>query len=170
MLAHYLKPKPKPKSYADVVKEAGAQVVEKVSRKIDKMPSVSVPIQRSNEEVARLLDEIQDKERRKLNVVIHNLKETAGESNTERAKGDSDKFKHMIKEGLKLVVETAKTFRVGRKDDTKPRLMVVTLTNVTDKMEILKLAALLRHTTEWSNVYISPDLTWKERPSKATPG
>ena len=121
-----------------------------------------MPVKRSHEEIAVILDEIQDKERRKHNVVIHNLRETEGQTHEERTKGDDEKFKIMVKDGMKLVVQTTKTFRVGKKDDNKPRLMVVTLTNMADKMEILKLAASLRD-TEWSRVYVTPDLTWKER-------
>ena len=150
------------KSYADVLKGVGEEVVERVSRKIDKMPSATVPVQRSNEEVAGLLDEIQDKERRKLNVVIHNMQESSGQTQAARAKGDADKFEQMVKDCLKLIVKTTRTFRVGKKADEKPRLMIVTLANMSDKLEVLKSAAALRD-SKWSNVYITPDLTWKER-------
>ena len=150
------------KNYADAVKGVGAQVVEQVSKKFDKIPAASVPVQRSNEEVACLLDEIQDKECCKLNVVIHNLREADGQSYAERTKGDGEAFKNMAKEGLKLIVEATRTFRVGKKEGTKPRLMVVTLTNIANKVEILRAAASLRD-TKWNNIYITPDLTWKER-------
>ena len=150
------------KSYAEAIKGVGAEVVDQVSKKIDKMPSVAIPVQRSNEEIAGILDEMQDKERRKHNIVIHNLSEAEGESQSERAKGSEIKFKVMVKEGMKLMVETSKTFRVGKKVDHKPRLMVVTLTNMSDKREILRLAASLRD-SEWNKVFITPDLTWKER-------
>ena len=46
--------------------------------------------------------------------------------------------------------------------ENRPRLLVVTLTNMEDKMEILRSAASLRETT-WDRVYITPDLTWQER-------
>lgn len=126
------------------------------------MPSVAVPTKRSNEEIAVLLDEIQDKERRKLNVVVHNLEETAGATQAERVEGDGARFRTMVKEALKLVVNTGKTFRVGKKEDGKPRLLIVSLTNMEDKREILRYAATLRN-TDWSKVYITPDLTWQER-------
>ena len=109
-----------------------------------------------------LLDEIQDKERRKLNVVIHNLKEAVGQTHAEKTTGDGEAFRNMAKEGLKLIAETTRIFRVGKKDDTKPRLLVVTLTNMASKVDILRAAASLRD-TKWSNTYITPDLTWKER-------
>ena len=41
-------------------------------------------------------------------------------------------------------------------------MLIVTLCSINDKMEVLKLAASLC-TTKWKNVYITPDLTLKER-------
>ena len=48
------------KSYAEAVKEVGVEVVAQVTKKIEKMPAVTFPIQRSHEEVAGVLDEIED--------------------------------------------------------------------------------------------------------------
>ena len=81
---------------------------------------------------------------------------------SERAKDDEENFTGMVKEALKIIVKTERTFRVGKKDDSKPRLLVVTLGNTGDKSEILRSAASLRD-TEWGRVYITPDLTRKER-------
>ena len=159
------------KSYAEALKEAGKEVVdrvgkefmEQVTKKMEKISAVNIPVQRSHEEVAGILDEIQDKEKRKLNVVIHNLHETDGDTHTERTKGDEAKFTEMVKEGLKLVVKPVRSFRVGKRCDTKPRLMIVTLANNADKVELLRSAASLRDTPRWNRVFITPDLTWQER-------
>ena len=132
------------KTYADAIEGVGVEVAEQVSKKIEKMPSVTIPVQRSREEIAGIIDEIQDKEKRKLNVVVHNLKESKGKTQSERAKDDEENFVVMVKEALKIIVKTERNFRVGKKDDSKPRLLVVTLRNMTDKLEILRLAASLR--------------------------
>ena len=159
------------KSYAEALKEAGREVVdqvgkevmEQVAKKMEKIPAVNIPVQRSHEEVAGILDEIQDKEKRKLNVVVHNLKESDGDTHTDRTKSDETKFVEMVKDGMKLIVKPARSFRVGKKSDTKPRLMIVTLLNNADKVELLRSAASLRDSPKWSRVYITPDLTWQER-------
>ena len=78
-------------------------------------------------------------------------------------KGDEAKFTEMVKEGLKLVVKPVRSFRVGKKCDTKPRLMIVTLANNAEKVELLRSAASLRDTPRWNRVFITPDLTWQER-------
>ena len=95
-------------------------------------------------------------------MVVHNLEEAHGESQADRVKGDSEKFKQLVKEGLKLAVGTTKAFRVGRGDPGRPRLLIVTLASLADKLEILRSAAALRD-SKWGNVYITPYLTWKER-------
>ena len=50
-----------------------------------------------------------------------------------------------------------------KKVEGKPRLLVISLEDVDTKHEILKVASQLRDSANWSNVYITPDLTWKER-------
>ena len=155
-------------TYAEALKGIGTEVVKQVSQKIDKMPQVTVPVQRNREEIAGVLDEIQDKEKRKLNIIIHNLPESTGDTHAVKRKGDEEKFTGMIKEGLKLVVKCANAFRIGKSVENRPRLLLITLTNVDDKMNILRSAAALRSTTEWDNVYITPDLTWQEREKART--
>jgi len=56
-----------------------------------------------------------------------------------------------------------KAFRVGKPVQDKPRLLIVGLENVEVKIDVLKLAPQLRTTEEWKDVFITPDLTWKER-------
>ena len=104
-----------------------------------------------------------DKEQRKMNLVIHNMQESSGENARERASKDADKFKVMIREGFKLVVHTTKCFRVGKKNEDKPRLLIVTLDDREVKYEILRHARDLRNTEEYGNIFITPDQTKMER-------
>ena len=151
------------KSYADVLKSVTNEVVDQVSKKIEKMPQVTVPVQRNREEIAGMLDDFHDKERRKLNIIVHNLAETEGQTLAERRAGDEKKFMDMVKTGMKLVVKCSNSFRIGKRTENRPQLLLVTLANMEDKASILKTAASLRSSPVWSNVYVTPDLTWKER-------
>ena len=151
------------RTYAETLRGISTEVVKEVTQKIDKMPQTTVPVQRNREEIAGVLDEFHDKEKRKLNIIIHNLQEAEGQTQSDKRKNDEEKFTGMIKNGLKLVVKCANSFRIGKKTEDKPRLLLVTLTNLDDKVNILRSAAALRSTTEWDNVYITPDLTWQER-------
>ena len=73
------------------------------------------------------------------------------------------KFREVIRDGMRLNVNVTKAFRVGKSTPEKPRLLIVGLENAEVKIEVLKMASQLRETEKWHDIYITPDLTWKER-------
>ena len=152
-------------SYAAVVQGSCAKVMETVTAKLDAIPKQvqAKPSVNNAQEIAGVFDNFLDKEKRKLNVVVHNIPESAGNSVKEKADKDANQFKVMVQDEFKLNVQVTKAFRVGKSDPDKPRLLVVALENVDTKLDILKQASELRHSNEWRNVYITPDLTWQER-------
>ena len=99
--------------------------------------------------MSNVFDSFMDKEKRKLNVVVHNLPETNSPSLAERAEKDQELFMDIIKEGLNLIVRPTRSFRVGKRLDDKPRLLVVSLENADTKFELLKMAPQLRHLNTW---------------------
>lgn len=150
-------------SYSDAVKGTCEELMAKVSSKIDTMPKPATPkpvLPSSAQEISGIFNDFMDKDRRKLNLVVHNLPESDGANQME---ADAGKFVSIVKEELKLIVKTTKAFRVGKPSGEKPRLLIVTLENMETKLEVLKMASQLRRSTEWSNIYITKDLTWKER-------
>ena len=154
-------------SYADMVKGSCESVVKTVSSKIDMLPNLpSRTIQaHSSREISEVFDSFLDKEKRKLNVVVHNLPESEGEalSASDRAQSDQAAFRDLVKECFKLSVHTSRSFRAGMKNADKSRLLIITLENVETKIELLKMAPQLRHHSRWNNIFITPDLTRKER-------
>ena len=60
-----------------------------------------------------------DKEKRKSNIVVHNLPKSSGENQAERADRDATVFREMIKEEMKLQVKVQRFFRVGKRNDRK---------------------------------------------------
>ena len=95
--------------------------------------------------------------------MVHNLPENESSSVAETSKRDQDLLKDIIKKGLHLSVQTARSFRVGRKMEGKERLLIVTLEDAGTKAELLKLAPQLRHLETPKRIYITPDQTKKER-------
>ena len=66
--------------------------------------------------------------------------------------------------GLKLKVHPVKASRVGRSNQGKNRLMVVTLRDESEKWEILKMAKQLRNAgAEFERIYVAPDLSPAEQ-------
>ena len=104
-----------------------------------------------------------DREKRKLNVVVHNLPEQDEPTVIGKPAKDLELFREIIKAGMKIIIHPTRAFRVGRKNAGKPRLLVVALDNVESKVEILKMDPQLRHLTKWKLIYVTPDLSKTER-------
>ena len=154
-------------SYADMVRGSCEQVVKEVGAKIDALPSHPDPNSKGSAEsvntMSKVFDSFMDKERRKLNVVVHNLPEQEGSSLAERMENDQLLFKEVIKEGLNLIIRPTKAFRVGKRIGDRPRLLIVTLESTDVKAELLRMASQLRHLSKWKRIYVTPDLTKKDR-------
>ena len=157
------------KSYAEILKGTCDDAVRKLSEKVAALPAEATrnmgqsASSKTIQDMSVVFDDFLDKEKRKLNLVVHNMSESHGETLQERASKDAALFTTMLKDVFKLSVVPVKTFRVGKKLPDKPRLMIVTLNNESTKYDILKLAPQLRSTAKYSNIYINPDMTQKER-------
>lgn len=152
-------------SYAEIVKGSCKEVVDKVSAKISVVPHVpSNPSDSTSMTgMVKVFDNFLDKDRRKNNLVVHNLPESKGTSQTERSQGDIRMFQEMIKESFRMSVSVARSFRVGKATETRARLLIVTLETPGVKQDVLRMAPQLRQSEKWGNIYITPDLTPAER-------
>ena len=132
-------------SYADTVKSTCCEVAKVVKSQIVSIPKPNHEYgQKTAQDLSKVLDDHLDKERRKANLVIHNLPEQQGSSLTERSEKDVAAFSTMIKDVMKLHVTSSKSFRVGKRQD-RPRLLIITLDNPACKQDILRYATRLRN-------------------------
>ena len=151
-------------SYADAVKGSCDDVAKAVQSQIALLPtSIREGSTKAALDLSRTLDDHLDKEKRKANLVIHNLPEQEGSTLTERSERDIALFTMMVKDVMKIRTSSSKSFRVGKKHDDRPRLLIVTLDNPACKQDILRNAPQLRNSAEYGNIYVTPDLTQKER-------
>ena len=153
------------KSYAAVLKRGYAEVVDKVSTKLNGLPKGGAPASSvaTEQVMAGMFSDIMEKDRRKLNLVVYNLPEEPADDVRARTECDNAKFATMIKECLGLDVRVTKSFRAGKKMEEKPRTLVLTLDSLDQKTEVLEKAYRLSHSSKWNSVYIAPDRTPKER-------
>ena len=114
-------------------------------------------------QIANILDEYLDIERRKKNVVVCNLPEPSWETNSERMKDDLKSFIRIVREELHLIISAEKCFRAGKRHGTGPRLLIVTLDTEDMKREVLRQAPQLRNSTRFPGIYINPDLSPQQR-------
>lgn len=117
-----------------------------------------------DDKVQSAIDEYRAREARKTNVIIHNIPESECEEAADRKKEDSEAIEDLIKNGLDLGhVKMEAVVRLGKKVEGKARLTKVQLDTVKSKREMLNNAKKLRNTASWSRIYITPDLSPKER-------
>ena len=152
-------------SYADMVKGSCKEVVTKVTSHIASLPvdNASRATTKTVQDLSVMFDDYQDKEKRKLNVVVHNMMESDSNVFEERAKHDAYCFEKMVREAFSLKVTCVRSFRAGKKMPGKDRLLIVSLESIGIRQELLRLAPQLRSCEAYNRIYINPDLTPRER-------
>ena len=102
-------------------------------------------------------NEIAERDRRKRNIIVYNLPEK-----TERA-DDKVKLTEMCKEITDVELKITKTFRLGKRVESKHRPLLVGLETEDDRACLLSVAPRLRLSTEFKQVFIALDMTKLER-------
>ena len=106
-----------------------------------------------------ILDELADRDRRKKNILVHNLPEPAPNS-----KGDSEAFAALCSSVYNCAACTVtKSVHLGKELANKPWPLLPCLENEQDKLMLLSRSYLLRQNDSYKNVFIAPDRTKLER-------
>lgn len=113
-----------------------------------------------------ILDEMEDRLRRKKSLIISGIPEQTEGSAEERIEADKTTVEDLL-ENLCGVSDSdiSRTHRIGRQQPDKNRLIRVALSDEDDKKKILYKAKELRNMPSYSNVYINSDLTPSQRES-----
>ena len=123
----------------------------------------------SSENIQKCFENIQsekeEQEKRKRNLVVSNMPESEAQTGEDRKKEDITKLTDIIKEELRIHVKVQNAFRAGKKQENRPRLLIVTLESEACKWDVLKAARLLRESDNETvrNMYINKDMTVQER-------
>ena len=116
--------------------------------------------------LADALEEAKEKEKRKKNLIIVNLKESAKTEIAERKVEDLKEVKKLLSKVAEVGDDDiSEPVRLGKVGGNKPRMLKVTIKTEEKKREILKKAPQLNTNTTQAKdrVFINPDLTNKER-------
>ena len=111
------------------------------------------------------INEEKEKAKRRLNIIIHSIPESASEDGNARKKHDTDFVANMFQQHLDTKVSITKCFRIGKKD-AKPRLLKMSLGTEVEKAKILRNCTKLHDlklSPDLHKVFITPDLITKER-------
>lgn len=145
-------------------------VLTKLNKRVEEVESKNLQleerVQQLEDDHANLLSEIEDRDRRKSNLIISGIPEKVDCSSDERRQWDEEVSATLFQslgEAFNTTAITG-TYRIGKIDPKKPpRLLRVTCRDAQTKREIVKKAANLRNIPKYRNVYINPDRTPKEQ-------
>lgn len=118
--------------------------------------------------VNQYMEEKDEKVKRECNIILHNIQESVSDDTEERKRYDASSVDDVL-DYLEIAVpqEAMKPVRLGKKnaDSDKPRLLKVTLDSIETKKQVLSKAKTLKNSSrsDLQKVYVSPDLTPKER-------
>lgn len=152
--------------YSDAVKKTCDKMVGEVKDKLSVLPhpNSKAPFgMKEAQTVSKVFDDFLDRSKRTRNLVVHNFSEQQGETALDRSQADITLFTTMIRDTLKINVRATKSFRAGKSIPGKDRLLIITLENEDAKHDILRMASQLKSVRKWGRVFITPDLTFKER-------
>ncbi len=114
--------------------------------------------------VQNMMKELSDQEARRCNVICHNIPESCSLNAENRKKDDLDISIELLNTiGVKVGEESfAAVKRLGKKDKTRPLLVVFKNSNLRDKV-LANSKQLADRMDYWQEVRISPDLTANQR-------
>jgi len=114
-----------------------------------------------------VISEQQEKERRQLNIVVHNIEESSSDSPQMRKQDDIKKVTSFVDKYLAVKCSVTNAVRLGkRQQGGKPRLLKITLASIQEKKAILRNKLHLRkedNPQEIKKIFITPDLTPSEQ-------
>ena len=135
---------------------------EELNSKLNKEPKdldkyLKEKIQEATEDSVK---EMSDRENRKCNIILFNVKESEHVDTENRKKDDAEATRGILR---KMNVDTplSKPTRLGQ--GTKPRPLRVTLPSQGDVMKVMKEAAKMRDKEDLKDIFINRDLTPLER-------
>ena len=148
--------------------------IDQLSKSIDSSDRATINIDKTitTDSIANiastLVNEEKEKEKRQLNLILHNIKESDATDSSKRIEEDVCAATIVFKDYLDVTVSVTKCFRIGKKrdDPNKPRLLKIMVSSLDEKVAVLRNKLRLRsqdNPEHIRKVFITPDLTPTEQ-------
>ncbi len=150
------------------LEEKLTQEIKTVNSKIDNLnlpkPQVANDDSPRVENMELMMEEMKDREARKLNLIIFNLEESDAVQGEERKNYDHEESRKILST-IGATVPITRPTRLGKRGDGKiGRPLRITVSSVSDQHTVLKAAATLRGHHKYGEVFINKDQTpWEQR-------
>ena len=131
------------------------KVVYSASEQID--ASANTKVNAATTSTLSILDELADRECRRKNLIVYNFPENGDRQ------ADKTKFQELSTTVFNLDLGITKVYRLGKRNDDKPRPLLIGLESEAEKAEILSQSGKLQRYDQYNDVYIVADKTKYER-------
>ena len=129
---------------------------EIINRGVEEMKKGKKVEEKKIEVIEERVEEI-ERERRKKNIMIFNLKESEKGEAVDRYKEDEENLRQMMTEDMEIEdIQIEKLIRLGRKKDGN-RPLLVKMVEEEAKRELIRRANKLRHSTRFPKVYMTDE-------------
>lgn len=149
-----------------VVSETPTMDVESPSLSPGLLPKPkSLTVHDISQAVSSCMSEEKEKQKRKLNLIMHNVPESSSTEGQQRKQDDIVKVREIFANTLQVTSKVTNAVRLGKKGE-KTRLLKITVDSEKDKASILRNAMKLRSCDSpdhLKKIFITPDMTPKER-------
>ena len=115
------------------------------------------------DKVQQAVEEYRDRENRKFNIIVHQVPESSLQEAKDRNAEDTNIVNQLLADIGVQEATVSSVVRLGKRIPDRHRLMKVTLDSVPRKIQALRNAKKLQNTFKWKEVFITPDMTPKER-------
>ncbi|CAH1802900.1 unnamed protein product [Owenia fusiformis] len=125
--------------------------IKNLQSKIDEVKTI---VQKS-EVKPDLLSELEEREKRKYNLVLQNVPESLKQTPRQRQLDDNQLVNDIIEYQLSIETKVVRSMRLGRpREDGEARPLQITLEDQYNRNEILRAAPKLRRSAQWGTIFI----------------
>ena len=151
----------------DTLHTSETELQDRIKNTTTALSAVNLPATtQTSPSATAIVDEYLDRKRRKSNLIIYGLPEPTGSTPTERRSYDDANFSSIVNTEFQIdTIEISKSFRLAKRVEGKNRPLLITLMDNNIRNRILRNAKDLQKSSTYSKVFISPDLSPKERAS-----
>ena len=149
-------------SYAEVVSNENNETTNAITNINKNLNSVKTKIEIKSDHD----NEKRSRDQKALNICVFNIPESDAESVEDQYKDDVTKFQNILSNKVPIRKDDVKAFfRIGKeRNSSKPRPIVIKLSNEDIRLKLLKLRNLqYNDDSQDYNIYINPDRTKKEQ-------
>ena len=148
------------KGKISTIEDTLGHVLDTQKRQDLEMKSLQDEVRRLKDDQVQMLNEVEERDRRRPNLIVSGFPEKDQGPVEERKKWDRSKVEDLVKRLCNFNGEVISSInRIGKANSSKPRLLRVVCRDVDTKYSLIRNAKNLRQLPDFNRIFLNPDLT-----------